>query len=103
MTWESKVPYWPPAVVAYNYAPSLHVGLSVASVAAMTRFTTRAFGGLLWVWAVEVAASTFVLHEHYIIDVITGWLLALICVRKCFSQVEETRLLGADSSPAQRA
>ncbi len=65
----------------YNCIPSLHVGLSVACVAAFTRYTAGMFSFFLWLWAAAVAASTMLLHQHHLIDVLTGWWLALFCVR----------------------
>ena len=64
-----------------NYLPSLHVGLSVACVTAYTRRTSPFFSWLLWAWAIAIALSTLLLHEHHVIDVVTGWCLASVCVR----------------------
>ncbi len=69
----------------YNCVPSLHVGLSVACVAAFTRYTAGMFSFVLWLWAAAVAASTMLLHQHHLIDVLTGWWLALFCVRRFVS------------------
>jgi membrane-associated phospholipid phosphatase len=68
----------------YNCVPSLHVGLSVACVAAFTRYTGGMFSFFLWLWAAAVAASTMLLHQHHLIDVLTGWWLGLFCVRRFF-------------------
>jgi len=42
----------------------------------------------LWSWAAMIAASTVLIHQHHVLDVATGWLLALICVRKIFFRME---------------
>ena len=63
----------------YNLVPSLHVALTVACVAAFcerTRLVTRV---LLWTWAAGIAASTLLTHQHHLIDVVSGWLLAVFC------------------------
>ncbi len=72
----------------YNCVPSLHVGLSVACVAAFTRYTAGMFSLFLWLWAAAVAVSTMLLHQHHLIDVLTGWWLALFCVRRSFPNSE---------------
>lgn len=51
-----------------NYLPSLHVSYA----------TTCAFfaGGPLWtLWAVAISASTLLCHQHYLLDVLAGFLL----------------------------
>ena len=78
--------------LTYNDLPSLHVGLTVACVSAMCRSLDRATSiGLwsiigLWCWAAAVAWSTLLMHEHYVIDVLAGWCLAVACVRISFRQ-----------------
>ncbi len=68
----------------YNLAPSLHVGLSVACVAAFARSANRWQSVLLWIWAAAIAASTLLTHQHHVLDVISGWMLAVFCVRRCY-------------------
>jgi len=70
--------------LTYNLLPSLHVAFAVICIAI---FSARApVGGkvLLWFWAAMVAASTVLIHQHHLLDVATGWLLALICVKHVF-------------------
>lgn len=70
--------------LTYNLLPSLHVAFAVACVVI---FSGRAPGiprVLLWLWAIMIAASTVLTHQHHVLDAVTGWLLALICVRKLF-------------------
>jgi membrane-associated phospholipid phosphatase len=70
--------------LTYNLLPSLHVAFAVACVAI---FSPRASGtgkALLWSWAILIAASTVLIHQHHVLDVATGWLLAVACVRAVF-------------------
>jgi membrane-associated phospholipid phosphatase len=70
--------------LTYNLLPSLHVTFAVICAAA---FSLRAPGPAkagLWLWAFLIAASTVLTHQHHILDVVTGWLLALVCVRTVF-------------------
>ena len=67
--------------LTYNLVPSLHVALAVACIAmyaARASFTGKA---LLWLWAVLIAVSTVLTHQHHVVDAVTGWLLAVGCVR----------------------
>jgi len=62
----------------YNLAPSLHVALSVACVAAFARHAHGIGKGLLWAWAASIAVSTVLTHQHHLLDVASGWLLAIL-------------------------
>ena len=67
--------------LTYNLVPSLHVALNVACI---TGFAARArpVGALfLWVWAVLISASTLFTHQHHLLDVVAGWILALSVCR----------------------
>jgi membrane-associated phospholipid phosphatase len=59
----------------YNMAPSLHVALSVTCVAANANHARATGKTLLWLWALAIALSTLLLHQHHVVDVVTGWLL----------------------------
>jgi len=76
----------------HNHLPSLHVGLAVACVSAMSRHTSPLAGMFLWIWATAVAASTLLLRQHYLVDVVTGWCLALICVRVAVTTSQSNRI-----------
>jgi membrane-associated phospholipid phosphatase len=72
--------------LTYNLVPSLHVAFAVACVAI---FAPRASGtgkALLWSWAVLIAASTILIHQHHLLDVATGWPLGLACVWAVFQR-----------------
>lgn len=64
-----------------NYFPSLHVAFAVTAALAFAPRTTRLGGALLYLWALAVAASTLVTRQHYLLDVVAGWALALVCWR----------------------
>lgn len=63
----------------YNCVPSLHVGFSVVCAAVFVKYVGRTHATLLWIWASAVALSTLLTHQHHVIDVATGWTLALVC------------------------
>ena len=85
--------------LSHNYLPSLHVGLAVATVSAINRNASLVTAACFWMWAVLIALSTLILHQHYLIDVLTGWLVAICCVRFFFNRRQETHVPSRDSSP----
>ena len=61
----------------YNLVPSLHVVYSSAIVLAIAPNVGRQIRGLLWLWLAFIMASTVLVHQHHIIDMLTGWALAV--------------------------
>ena len=62
--------------VTINSLPSLHAGLLVYTVCYGRRIGLR---NLAWiVWAVLILYATLATKEHYLIDIITGGLLAIV-------------------------
>jgi membrane-associated phospholipid phosphatase len=60
----------------YNLVPSLHVALSVVCIEFFLpeRLDCKV---LLRAWGVMIAAATVLTHQHHLVDVLTGYLLAL--------------------------
>lgn len=67
--------------LTYNLVPSLHVALTVACVAIFSRRASAPGKAVFWIWAMAVASSTVLTHQHHVLDVVAGWLLAIACVR----------------------
>jgi membrane-associated phospholipid phosphatase len=67
--------------LTYNLLPSLHVAFAVICAAAFSPAAPRPVKAALWLWASLIAASTVLLHQHHLLDVAAGWLLAVACVR----------------------
>jgi membrane-associated phospholipid phosphatase len=84
--WDGLVRFAKWVARTHNYAPSLHVALSVVCVAVYARHAGRVGRVLLWLWAAGIAASTLLLHQHYLVDVVTGLLLGLAGVRWVYSR-----------------
>lgn len=76
--WAPMVSATKAASLRYNLAPSLHVALAVITTAVYVSRTSASIQIALWFWAVLVAASTLLLHQHHLIDVMTGWFLGLV-------------------------
>jgi membrane-associated phospholipid phosphatase len=73
--------------LTYNLLPSLHVAFAVICVAVFSPRVPIVGKVLLWFWAAIVAASTVLIHQHHLLDVATGWLLALVCVGLIFGRL----------------
>jgi membrane-associated phospholipid phosphatase len=73
--------------LTYNLLPSLHVAFAVICIAIFSARAPVAGKVLLWFWAAMVAASTVLIHQHHLLDVATGWLLALVCVNSIFDRL----------------
>lgn len=73
--WEPFFQWNREMVLEHNLAPSLHVALSVVTLAAYGRGGSAVRKGLMALWALLIAISTVLLHEHHILDVVTGFLL----------------------------
>ncbi|MFL6258068.1 MAG: phosphatase PAP2 family protein [Thermoanaerobaculia bacterium] len=70
--------------LTYNLLPSLHVTFAVICVAIFSPRAPRPIRAVLWLWAFLIAASTVLTHQHHVLDAVTGWLLAVACVRWIF-------------------
>jgi membrane-associated phospholipid phosphatase len=73
--------------LTYNLLPSLHVAFAVVCVTIFSARAPLVVKVCLWFWAVMVAASTVLIHQHHLLDVATGWLLALVCVKSIFERI----------------
>jgi membrane-associated phospholipid phosphatase len=71
----------------YNMTPSLHVGLSIATVSILTRRCRRSFAVLLWIWGALVCVSTLFTHQHHLLDVATGIALGVAVDRMVFATI----------------
>jgi membrane-associated phospholipid phosphatase len=77
--------------LTYNLLPSLHVTFAVICVAIFAPRASRPLQALLWLWALLIAVSTVLTHQHHVLDAVTGWLLALLCVRWVFRRSVPSR------------
>jgi membrane-associated phospholipid phosphatase len=84
--WEGSVRFFKWLALAHNLVPSLHVALSVVCVAVYARRAGLPGKMLLWLWAGVIAASTLLLHQHYLLDVLTGAALGWAGVRAVYDR-----------------
>lgn len=65
----------------YNLVPSLHVALSVICIEAYVLKTPRWVAAGFRIWGGLIAASTLFTHQHHLLDVVAGYVLALAVAR----------------------
>ncbi len=71
----------------YNLAPSLHVAFSWCCADVYAQKTARRwikFG--LWGWALLIAASTVLTHQHHLLDVVLGLVVGAIGSRFLYAR-----------------
>lgn len=61
----------------HNLAPSLHVSWSCILLPALARVSGRWLRGLFNLWLVLLVASVLLVHQHHVLDVVGGILVAL--------------------------
>ena len=71
----------------YNQLPSLHVALSIICLDVFSRRTGAIGKVLWWSWAAAICLSTVLIHEHHVLDVVTGIILALGATRTIYVRV----------------
>jgi membrane-associated phospholipid phosphatase len=75
--------------LTYNLVPSLHVAFAAVCAAVLSRRASAVGRAALWSWAILIAASTVLIHQHHVLDVVTGWLLAMVGVKAVFLRFGE--------------
>jgi membrane-associated phospholipid phosphatase len=66
--------------------PSLHVALSATCLGVFSLRAPPVVQVALWTWAVLVGVSTVLTHQHHVVDVLGGWALAAVAVRRYGSE-----------------
>jgi membrane-associated phospholipid phosphatase len=74
--WTGLVSFARQVALTWNFMPSLHVALSGVCVLAYVERAGALGKVVLWTWSAIISISTLLLHQHYVVDVITGYLLA---------------------------
>jgi len=83
----------------YNLVPSLHVGLSFVCIECFAIHANAVGRILLRSWGWLIAASTVLTHQHHVLDVASGWLLAFVVVRLVYRIEKLSRRSEYSTSP----
>jgi membrane-associated phospholipid phosphatase len=89
--WSSVVRFAKWLALDHNLAPSLHVAMGALCAAVYARRAPPLGRAALWLWAGVIGLSTLLLHQHYIIDILTGYLLAFGVLRWVYDPLLRTR------------
>ena len=84
--WKDLVLFAKWLALRHNFAPSLHVGLSTVCIVLYVRRAPCPGKVFLIIWALAIGLSTLFLHQHYVVDVLTGYLLGWAGVRLVFDR-----------------
>lgn len=84
----------------HNYMPSLHVTYAVTAALVIGRRGGRGARLFFGLWAGAIALSTILIHEHHLIDVVTGGSLAWLAVRYLYDPLVDSPV--ADRVPFPR-
>jgi membrane-associated phospholipid phosphatase len=85
--WTGLVRWAKLIALEHNMLPSLHVALSAVCLAIYARRARPLGRLLLWLWASVIGLSTLLLHQHYVLDVVTGFALALAGVYLVYDRI----------------
>ncbi|MBT2210459.1 MULTISPECIES: phosphatase PAP2 family protein [Actinomadura] len=83
---------------AYNCFPSLHTGFSVIIAVHWLRYDRRA-GGPVALWCALIIASTLLVRQHYIADMLAGLAVAALACWTALRVVGPPQLSERASSP----
>ncbi|HMC65977.1 MAG TPA: phosphatase PAP2 family protein [Gemmataceae bacterium] len=107
--WTGPVRFAKQLALRNNCFPSLHFAFAVVCVSIFARQAALLGKAVLWLWAGGIAASTLLLHQHYVLDLVGGFLLALAGVWLVYDRLTKTDLprrepnASAQPSPGSRA
>ncbi|EFE09317.1 phosphatase PAP2 family protein [Citrobacter youngae] len=76
----------------HNLVPSLHVAWSYTVVLAITRRPRGWISPVLYLWFIAIGLSTLLIHQHHLLDVVTGFLLSLLVFYFTGKVYEKNRL-----------
>ena len=97
--WSPVVRFAKWVALDYNLAPSLHVAMGTLCAAVYSRQAPPIGRAALWLWAGVIGLSTLLLHQHYVVDIVTGYLLAFVGVRWVYDRLLQTPPASPATNP----
>ncbi len=61
-----------------NHLPSLHAAFAYTAAIALQPVLSRILTVMVWLWVGLISVSTLLVHEHHLLDIVAGILLAVI-------------------------
>ncbi|NSX53779.1 phosphatase PAP2 family protein [Parasulfitobacter algicola] len=74
--------------LTYNDCPSLHVALTASFAMGMWPFLRTVWKPVIAIWALLIIASTLLTHQHHILDVAGGLVLAVFGLKVLLPMVD---------------
>lgn len=75
----------------HNLFPSLHVTYSTLSAMAMIQQShSKSFTLIMTIWIILIALSVILVHQHHIIDIVMGFILAIITYKFVYLKIVES-------------
>jgi len=72
----------------HNLFPSLHVTYSSLSAMSMIQQAkSKLFASIMIVWIILISLSVILVHQHHIIDIILGFILAILTYRSVYLKI----------------
>jgi membrane-associated phospholipid phosphatase len=72
----------------HNLFPSLHVTYSSLSAMAMIQQTkSKVFHAFMSLWVIVIALSVVLVHQHHVIDIVLGFVLAIITYKQVYLKI----------------
>ena len=69
----------------HNLVPSLHIASSTLLIATLLHNSSSVWVRLgLYSWGLLICASVLLVHQHHVLDVISGLMLGLVCYRRVY-------------------
>jgi len=88
--WSATVRFAKWLALDHNLAPSLHVAMGTLCAAVYARQASPLGRAALSLWAGAIGLSTLLLHQHYLIDILTGYLLAFVALHCVYERLLRT-------------
>lgn len=74
----------------HNLFPSLHVTYSSLSAMAMVQQSnSKSFSVFMTLWIIVIALSVILVHQHHVIDIVLGLILAIITYKYAYLKIVE--------------
>ena len=80
----------------HNYLPSLHVAFVTICVRVLMRYRGWRERAIVLVWGGAIVVSTLLTHQHYLLDVITGFMLGWIAVSVGYDRWRQPSIAGEE-------
>ncbi|MEJ6505878.1 MAG: phosphatase PAP2 family protein [Crocinitomicaceae bacterium] len=77
----------------HNLVPSLHITFSALSASVIAKQTeSRLLKGAFLIWFLLICSSIILVHQHHLLDLLTGFILAVIVKKFIYDRLLKSKL-----------